>query len=378
MIKITDKHNCCGCEACTQHCPKQCITMTFDDEGFLYPKADENLCINCGICEKVCPVINLNNSRKPLNVYGTINPDENIRRKSSSGGIFTAIATRVIAEGGVVFGALFNDNWEVVHGCVERTEDLYKLRGSKYVQSRIGTVYQEVEVFLTLGRKVLFSGTSCQVAGLKKFLRKEYDNLLAVDVVCHGVPSPKIWKEYIRQFDKESVIEEINFRDKTSGWVGYSFSIRFADGCNVTESHFSNLYMQGFLQNLYLRPSCHNCGFKEGKSGSDITLGDLWGKKIIPTRFDDNLGVSVVLANTCRGKSIINELHLDLNDLDYSSVVNCNPCIVKATPEPRWRSIFMKSYQNGNAVAVLQDIVKRVQPTLLDRLIRRIKRVLFS
>ena len=236
MIDIKDKKDCCGCSACVQICPKHCIHMVADNEGFLYPQVDTTVCINCGLCEKVCPVINQNEPREPLAVYAAkINNDE-IRIKSSSGGIFTLLAEKIINEGGVVFGAKFNKNWDVVHDYTETINGLEAFRGSKYVQSIIGDNFKIAKQFLNDGRKVLFSGTPCQIAGLKRYLQKEYNNLLTIDIICHGVPSISIWGKYknkvkqlasysCRDFastnNKLSTLNDINFRDKTNGWKHY-------------------------------------------------------------------------------------------------------------------------------------------------------------
>ena len=246
MINIIDKKNCCGCNACVQHCPKSCITMQEDGEGFLYPIVDQEVCIDCGLCQKVCPVLNQGEERKPLQVYAANNPNEEVRMQSSSGGVFTLLAETIIQEGGVVFGVRFNDDWEVIHDYTETKEGLAAFRGSKYVQSRIGESYCQVERFLKKGRKVLFTGTPCQIAGLNLFLRKEYDNLLTVDFICHGVPSPGVWKSYLEELialkgnQKNSVlshskpiilysirdISRIEFRNKRLGWKKYSFALR--------------------------------------------------------------------------------------------------------------------------------------------------------
>lgn len=214
MIDILDKKDCCGCSSCVQRCPKQCITLKEDNEGFLYPIVNKEICISCGLCEKVCPVLSQGEPRKPLKVYAAKNQDEEIRRQSSSGGVFTLLAEQVIREGGVVFGAIFDENWEVKHDFAETIEGLAPFRGSKYVQSRIDDNYKKAERFLNQGRKVLFSGTPCQIAGLKRFLRNEYDNLLTVDFVCHGVPSPGVWRQYLKEtvarlFDKNSVSTDL-------------------------------------------------------------------------------------------------------------------------------------------------------------------------
>lgn len=203
MIHIIDKSKCCGCNACVQRCPKQCIAMQVDEEGFLYPVVDQSVCIDCGLCEKVCPVINLNEPRQPLQVLAAKNRNEEQRLRSSSGGIFILLAEHIIKQGGVVFGARFDKNWEVEHAYAETLEELEPLMRSKYVQSRIGNTYKEAEQFLKQGRQVLFVGTPCLIAGLKKFLRKEYENLLAVDFICHGVPSPGVWRRYLEEIKSE-------------------------------------------------------------------------------------------------------------------------------------------------------------------------------
>ena len=343
MIKVTDKHKCCGCEACAQRCPKQCITMISDVEGFLYPHVNETLCIDCGMCVNVCPVINQSKPKRPLNVYAAINPDENIRHNSSSGGIFTAFAEKVIDEGGVVFGALFNDEWEVVHAYVERVEDLFRLRGSKYVQSKIGISYHEVETFLKSGRIVLFSGTPCQVAGLNNYLRKGYDNLLTIEVVCHGVPSPKVWNDYISTLENYSPIRCVNMKDKTDGWIQYKITITGESGI-LSERASDNKYMLAFSSDLVLRPSCYQCPAKDLKSGSDITLADYWGvENLIPKMFDDK-GTSFVCINTAKGQTIFNELQIDREKADYDKSIPYNSCIIKSTSEPSSRPVFWDQY----------------------------------
>ena len=199
MINIKDKADCCGCNSCIQVCPRHCIATKTDKEGFAYPVVESFRCIDCGLCERVCPILNQNVTRVPVKTYAAKNPNETIRSKSSSGGIFTLLAEIVIVQGGVLFGARFDEDWNVIHDFTETLEGVAAFCGSKYVQSRIGDSYRRVEKFLKAGRKVLFSGTPCQVAGLKRFLRKEYDNLLIVDFVCHGVPSPKVWQMYLNE-----------------------------------------------------------------------------------------------------------------------------------------------------------------------------------
>ena len=320
MLKIIDKSECCGCSACVQVCPKKCVDFIADDTGFSYPNVNTDVCINCGLCEKVCPVINKSDVNKPLAVYASKCHDDNIRVQSSSGGIFTIIAKYIIDYGGVVFGARYTEEYDVEHCYVDKEEDLSFLRGSKYVQSNIGNTYIQAKEFLDSSRLVLYSGTACQIAGLKKFLRKDYNNLLTIDVVCHGVPSPLVWQLYLNKVTKsdlkrdgEFIIDGINLRSKSTGWRNYSCEIKLkSNQCtfSIEDKHDQNLYMRLFLSNLILRPSCFNCPAKAGRAYSDITLGDFWGVEHTEADFDDDKGVSVVLLNNVRAVDLFQELEL--------------------------------------------------------------------
>lgn len=329
MIQIIDKSQCCGCTACVSICPKQCITMQEDEEGFFYPFVNKSLCVDCNLCQKVCPVLNQANEREPLAVYAAKNKNMEMRLASSSGGIFTLLAEKVIDEGGIVFGACFDENWEVVHDCTESKERLAAFRGSKYVQSCMNNCYARVKQYLRLGRKVLFTGTPCQIAGLKSYLGKEYENLLAVDVVCHGAPSPKAWRLYIKDITNNDikVITEINFRGKLYSWKNYKFIIRGRENEIINEGGYDNKWIHAFLLNLMLRPSCHCCPAIKGKSGSDITLGDYWGIEKFVVDFDDDKGCSLVLVNTLKGEKIYARLNCDSVQTPYEYAVLKNPSL---------------------------------------------------
>lgn len=348
MIRIKHKSDCCGCEACVQRCPKRCISLHRDQEGFLYPLVDESICIDCGLCERVCPVINQGEPLKPLVAYAAKNQDESVRLSSSSGGVFTALAEQVIAQGGVVFGARFDESWNVVHDYVETVEGLSAFSGAKYVQSRIGLCFLQAETFLRQGRQVLFSGLPCQIAGLKKFLRKDYDNLITVDLFCHGVPSPMVWKRFLEEevATPHTQLKSISFRDKTSGWKNYSFSYlqEDADGVHLHRMlSAKNLFMRGFLTDLYLRPSCYHCPVKQCKSGSDLTIGDYWGIQQAHPRLDDDKGVSAVLVNTDKGAAILQAVQqVSLYESTFEKVVKCNPALIKSAQEPTKRSLFFE------------------------------------
>lgn len=345
MIEIKEKKDCCGCSACVQRCPKQCISLYEDEEGFLYPKVDVETCIDCGLCEKVCPVLNQSEERVPLEVYAAKNPNEQIRRESSSGGIFTLLAEQTIDAGGVVFGVRWNEHFEAVHDYTETKEGLAAFRGSKYVQSQVGNSFKQTEQFLKQGRQVLFSGTPCQILGLKKFLRKDYENLLAVDIICHAVPSPLVWRQYIEEYKKGNGVAYINsiyFRDKTFGWKNYHFSVSYVDNHNRSfiklQPHDDDAYFKGFLNHLYLRPSCYSCCAKSGRSGSDILIGDCWGIDSLWKESNDNRGCNIVCVNTQKGKKVAKKI-LERSDLlVYKEVIKYNPSIVvpiKATPKSK-------------------------------------------
>lgn len=277
MIEIKDKSQCCGCNACVQRCPKQCIAMCEDEEGFLYPEVDEAICIDCGLCENVCPVINQADARIPLQVYAAKNTDEKIRMHSSSGGVFSILAEQTIKQGGVVFGARFDENWEVKHDYTETIDGVSVFRGSKYVQSKTGDTFKQAEQFLKQNRKVLFSGTPCQIVALKRYLKKEYENLLLVDFICHGVPSPGVWRKYLKQVialtcdkntvsshlklllsERNALVEGISFRDKRLGWQKYSFSLTLS---TTDESGNKNTVSlsESLNENLFIGASWRIC-----------------------------------------------------------------------------------------------------------------------
>lgn len=307
MITITDKHNCSGCGACASICPKHCITMLSDNEGFLYPTVEESDCIDCGLCEKVCHELHPFVERQPQKFYAAINKDEGIRLKSSSGGIFYLLAEIIISEGGVVFGARFDEQWQVKIDYAETMDGVKAFMGSKYVQARMATAYTDAKRFLTEGRKVLFSGTPCQIAGLHHFLRKPYDNLLTVDIICHGTPSPKVWDRYLDEVVTagRKAIKDVQFRNKRNGWKSFNFTMEYnkdEQTVSLCSHHQQNHFMRAFLRDMILRPSCYNCQAKSGRSHSDITIADFWGINTEIPEMDDDKGTGLILVNTDKGQ----------------------------------------------------------------------------
>lgn len=334
MIKI-DKNTCSGCGACVNVCPQRCIFMEKDKMGFLYPRTDTTKCVNCGLCENVCH----NSPGTPiLNSYAAQVSDNNMRISGSSGGIFSAFAKYILSQNGVVFGAAFDETFHrVKHIGVEKLCDLYKLQGSKYVQSDIGDSFQQVKSLLEQGRTVLFSGTLCQIVGLKAFLQKDYENLYLIDVICLGVPSPEIWSEYVSFLERKykGKVTSVSFRDKRRGWKDYVISIKFDNGREYVNSRSDDLYMRGFLHKSFLRPTCFKCSFKGLEKASDITLGDLWGIENIAPDFDDNLGTSLVMISSEKGKMLLNKISSDIKccPIDTEIAVKYNSAVVTPCKE---------------------------------------------
>lgn len=312
MIEITDKSKCCGCTACKSICPKQAIIMKQDEEGFLYPIIDKTKCVNCGLCDKVCPIKNAKEEKKEQHAYIFQNTNDEIRRESTSGGAFTAIAEYIIKNNGIVYGAIFDENYKVIHTGIDKIEELYKFRNSKYVQSEIGNCYSEVKQNLNNDRIVCFSGTSCQIEGLKNYLGKNYEKLLLVDVVCRAVPSPLIWKKYLNLRQKEyKNISKIMFRDKYYGYKYSNLSIYNKDNDKKQEYHKgvdSDPYLRAFFSNICDRPSCYDCKFKKLHRESDITIWDCFDVEKYNKEFDDDKGTNRILTHTKKGDKIIKEL----------------------------------------------------------------------
>ena len=383
MISIVDKQDCVGCSACVSVCPKKCISFEEDDEGFLYPKVNESLCVNCGLCDRVCPVIQSGEQHRPIDVFSAKNEDSDVLMQSSSGGVFYAMARKVIEDGGVVFGAQFDDTQVVEHSYTDTIDDLKRFQGSKYSQSVMGGSFTSVKKFLDAGRKVMFTGTPCQVAGLRLYLRKDYgDLLLLVDVICHGVPSPLVWRKYLDMVAEKhggsgAKIKKVTFRDKRLGWENYGMAISFGGDSAPTEyfeNHEHNIFMRGFLKNFYLRPSCFACPAKGGRAGSDVTLGDFWGIKQVAECDHDDKGVSVLLIHTDKGARAVNNCGVSLKKSDYESALRYNSAISESVPPTKWQKCFWREWQR-KGVEAIEYTLKKSNPCILKRAWRKLGRI---
>lgn len=345
--------DCVGCGACANACPKSCLNMVADKCGFLHPEIQKNNCVNCGACEKVCPIINKNSKGKePIQAYAVHSKNDNVRISSSSGGLFYTVAEYIIENGGIVYGAAFDENLYLSHKGMDSIEDLYLLQGSKYIQSDLKFCFREIKEHLTTNRPVLFCGTPCQVESLLCFLKKPYENLFTLDFICHGVPSPKAWQEYIKHQEKifSSKACSVSFRDKSNGWISFSSKLKFADKTEYLSVHHKDAYMKAFLQNISLRKSCYNCKFKSKNRNSDITMGDLWGIKNILPHITDDKGVSVAFVQSEKGKYLFEQVKdcLWLQEISADLAIANNSAMVKSVYEHNFRDYFFENLGKQN------------------------------
>lgn len=371
MIKIVDKSKCSGCYACKSICPQQCISMESDEEGFWYPVVDTDKCINCGLCQRTCPILNKDKIENNPCAYACFNKDERTRIKSSSGGIFSLIAEHVIDMDGVVFGAEFDEEFAVRHSFIKTKDQINQFQGSKYTQSKIGDTFKQAKSLLEQGKAVLFSGTSCQIAGLKSYLGKSYKKLFCVDIVCHGVPSPKVWNQYVLYREKcaGSKVSEISFRKKDPGWRRFSMYFKFMNNSEYLQPRDSDSYMKAFLRNLCLRPSCYACSFKTLNRQSDITLADFWGIESVLPRMDDDKGISLIFVNSKKGRYIFEKINNSIlyEEVDINKAASCNYSALKSAPFNKNRKRFFRKFERKN-------FDKLVNKCCSDGLVLRIKR----
>lgn len=353
---ICPKDSCTGCTACMNVCSHAAISFIPDEEGFLHPSVDKGRCVNCGLCKSVCPVNTPVSRYLPEEVYSGWSNDGQVRLCSSSGGAFSAIAISILNQRGIVFGCTLNADLEAVHVGIERVEDLYRLQGSKYVQSRVEDSYKLAKQNLKTGRKVLFSGTPCQIAGLRSYLHKNYDNLCTVDIICHGVPSPKIFNDYKRHIAKKKRlrIENIQFRCKKSSWIFYSISVyghteKGSARVEYIGNYYNDPYIRGFLRDNFLRPSCYSCQYCNIRRCSDFTIADWWGYQAEPGELSDfeKKGVSLIMCNSAKAVDMFTEIKqsMVLRQRTIEEAKRTNLSLSRPFAKPCTRDLFWKDYK---------------------------------
>lgn len=377
MNLFSDKDRCCGCTACASVCPKNAIIMKNDASGFAYPEVNSALCVDCGMCKRVCPFEcdKAETEKTESSVYAVLNKDEKIRKKSSSGGFFSTLANEIVEKKGAVYGAVFDDDFKVKHIRATDVENIAPMRGSKYVQSDMTGVFPQVKKDLNDGKKVLFAGTGCQVAGLKKYLGKDFENLITVDIVCHGVPSQKHFDGYKAMLEKKygSELKSFSFRTKKLKGEIQDIEAVFKNGKCYSEYPDIDEFRCMFSKNYTLRPSCFACPYATDKRIGDITIGDFWGIEKTMPEFKNPLGNSLVLVSTDKGKKLFDSVKNQL-EIRESTIENAlQPSLVKPATMPQNYSEFTADFE-ANGFEYVSKKYKLVPP--MKKLKRKIKKIL--
>ena len=377
---------CTSCTACSNICPKQCISFNKNKDGFNYPEIDKSKCIECSLCENICPVINKKQTNSKTRAYAVKNKNEKVRLESTSGGFFSLLADYVLENDGYVAGAAYDENFVVKHIIVNDRSELYRLRGAKYSQSELGNIFFSIEKLLEEGKMILFSGTPCQCEGLKAFLKKDYKNLITADLICHGVPSPEVWQKYIDyRSDKENDgirPKKINMRCKDSGWSNYGYSTEFVyeNGKRTLVLNSRDLFMKAFVGNICLRESCSDCKAKGINRVTDFTLGDYWGIWNQYPEFDDNRGTSAVFVHSDKGEELLNNLNgqLEMIKTDVENVYKENISFIESSKSHPDRNEFLERVTADNFEELIKKYfpVKESRTNMITRIKRRLKRVI--
>lgn len=385
MIKITDRTKCCGCTACANACSKGAIHMLPDEEGFLYPLVSLDKCINCNVCNKVCPVENKSTSMGlVLNSYVLRTKDKDVLTNSTSGGFITPLASYILGLDGVICGAAYDKDFRVKHIIVENDgaeKGLANIRGSKYVQSDLGDCFKKIKKFLEEERTVCFVGTPCQVNGLKSFLQKNYTRLITVDLVCHGTPSPRLWEKYLnyQKAKYNSEISEISFRNKTYGYHSGTMKITFASGNIYYGSARIDLMLKSFFSEIASRPICYQCPFKTLDRCSDFTIYDCWhASDLVSGLKDDDKGFTNVIVQSNKGKNILDLVkdRYEIYSVDTKKAIELDGIMILNSAIPHQQRT--KFYLNLDQHEIKEIVQKFVPIKISDYIIESLKVLLYN
>lgn len=384
MLEVLEKDKCCGCSACFSACGHQAITMQLDSEGFEYPIIDQEVCVDCGLCQSVCPVLQYEN-RKYIREknndtqigFAARNKNYSQRLVSSSGSIFPPIAEWILDNNGLVVGAAYDNDFNVVHKFVESKAELCALQGSKYLQCKADNeTFKYIRKELKNGRKVLYSGMACQVEGLKSFLRKDYDNLYTIDLICMGIPSYVVWQKYLAAFFGDEKIKSINFKEKSIGWDTFTFRVD-TDKRIFKELGMHNLYLRSMFLSWNMRPSCFQCPFKNAKRISDFTLADAWGVYHSTPDINDNKGLSSVIVHSNKGLELWNILKdkIDSVQVSIDDIAAGNSNLITNKPQTGDRKHFYEILLSNPRTAFV-DLCSIKKPSLMHRIMSKMKSTL--
>lgn len=382
MVEILDKERCTGCGACFTSCAHNAISMQYDDEGFEYPVINQNLCIDCGLCKVTCPVIHYDYARRKdysdaQQGYAARNLNMPQRLVSSSGSVFPPIAEWILENGGIVIGTAYDVDFNAKHLIVENKEDLYLLQGSKYLQCKAdNSTFKRVRNELQKGRLVLYSGMACQVEGLKSYLRKEYENLYTIDLICMGIPSPKVWQIYLKTFFADEVIKHVNFKEKSVGWDSFCFYIE-TDKQTFKENGMRNLYLQSMFHSWNMRMSCFNCPFKNAERLSDFTLADCWGAYKLVPEINDNKGLSSVIVHSKKGLDVWDKLKygIESRDLSIDDIAAGNSNLIRNKPQTGNRRLFYELLASKPRKAFIK-LCSVKDPSIFRRIVAKLRMLL--
>ena len=377
IIDQKNKSKCCGCTACANICPRNAIKMQEDFEGFLYPVIDKKKCTNCGLCNKTCPILNKQNNDSGIEkAYALRSRDKENLRKSTSGGFFTPVAKYIIDNGGIVYGVGFDKEFNVCHKEAKNLKDIQGFKGSKYVQSFLGDIFEKIKGQLKENKTVLFSGTPCQVEGLKRYLNKNYENLITIDLICHGTPSPKLWRMYIDYQEKKykSKVREAYFRNKTYGYHSSTMKIVFKNGRKYYGSARVDYMLKSFFSEISSRPSCYECQFKKRNHLSDITIYDCWSIEKLNSKIsDDDLGYTNIIVNSTKGIEILNNIkeEFEIYNVDLDEQIRYDGSMVEKSAIPHERR--NEYYQQLSKLGVKNNLDKFMKITFKDKIIEASK-----
>lgn len=381
MINITNKNKCCGCCACVDICAHKAISLKTDIEGFWYPEVNHDLCTNCGLCEKICPELHIdelktNDYPQPAKTIAAIHKRMDIRWDSTSGGAFSALADAMYEQGGYVGGAIYNEDFSVRNYISNDPRDLPKLRSSKYLQSKAEGLYAEIRSLLRKGEKVLVCGTPCQMAALRSFLRKKYENLIVVDFICRGVNSPKVYRKYLDALERKygGKVIYVKAKNKELGWRNLTRKVVFDNGAVYYGISMEDDFRRGYHTNVYCRPSCYTCQYKDFPRISDITIADYWGIENIDPNLDNNIGTSMILLNSRKGEEFFELVKdkMEYRETTFQSILAGNPALVKPlSPSKIKRDHFFEDLDKGT----FEEVTEKYFPLRKESLSykRRIK-----